>query len=136
MIDARMGGDSTMAKKSFKERHLALLQEAQRIARIGSWERDLRSNALWWSDECYRLFGYEPGAIEPSYNLFLQAIHPEDRDMVHAINARSHKFRDRDFIDIVERNFTIDFAEQFNVLCHLEKRVRRANKAKAKYKQR
>ncbi|MCX8145143.1 MAG: EAL domain-containing protein [Azovibrio sp.] len=78
-----------MAKKSFKERHLALLQEAQRIARIGSWERDLRSNALWWSDECYRLFGYEPGAIAPSYNLFLQAIHPEDRDMVHAINARS-----------------------------------------------
>ena len=78
-----------MANKSFKERHLALLQEAQRIARIGSWERDLRSNALWWSDECYRLFGYEPGSIQPSYNLFLQAIHPEDRDMVHEINAQS-----------------------------------------------
>ena len=78
-----------MVQKSFKERHLALLQEAQRIARIGSWERDLRSNTLWWSDECYRLFGHEPGAIQPSYNLFLQAIHPEDRAMVHEINAAS-----------------------------------------------
>ncbi|MGB4673271.1 MAG: EAL domain-containing protein [Azovibrio sp.] len=78
-----------MVQKSFKERHLALLQEAQRIARIGSWERDLRSNALWWSDECYRLFGYEPGSIQPSYSLFLQAIHPEDRDMVHEINVKS-----------------------------------------------
>ena len=69
-----------MVQKSFKERHLALLQEAQRIARIGSWERDLRSNTLWWSDECYRLFGHEPGAIQPSYNLFLQAIRMPSMD--------------------------------------------------------
>ncbi len=78
-----------MVRKSFKERHLALLQEAQRIARIGSWERDLHSNTLWWSDECYRLFGYEPEEVEPSYQLFLQAIHPDDRAMVHEINTQA-----------------------------------------------
>ena len=78
-----------MSRKAYKERHLALLQEAQRIARIGSWERDIVHNTLWWSDECYRLFGLEPGTVEASYNLFLQVIHPEDRARVHAVNADS-----------------------------------------------
>lgn len=64
------------------QRHLALLLEAQRIGRIGNWERDMRTNQVWWSDECYRLFGYQPGAIQPSYSHFLQHVHPEDRDRV------------------------------------------------------
>ncbi|MEY4592512.1 MAG: hypothetical protein RIR18_1407 [Pseudomonadota bacterium] len=64
-------------------RHLELLKEAQRIARIGSWERDLRTNHLWWSDECYRLFGFDPQSLQPTYGLFIQQVHPEDRDAIH-----------------------------------------------------
>ncbi|HJV06055.1 MAG TPA: EAL domain-containing protein [Chromobacteriaceae bacterium] len=64
------------------ERHLALLREAQRIGRIGNWERDMRTNQVWWSDECYRLFGYEPGSVQPSYTMFLQHVHVEDRERV------------------------------------------------------
>lgn len=74
-----------MVTEPLAARHLELLQEAQQIARIGSWERDLRTNELWWSDECFRLFGYKPNSIRPSYSLFLQRIHPEDREQVSAI---------------------------------------------------
>ena len=69
------------------QRHLELLLEAQQIARIGSWERDLRTNQLWWSDECFRLFGYEPGSIVPSYPLFLNHVHNDDRERVAAVVA-------------------------------------------------
>ena len=68
---------------TFDARHLELLQEAQRIARIGSWERDLRTNKLWWSDECYRLFGFEPGKTEPTHSLFIQQVNPDDRQSIH-----------------------------------------------------
>ena len=76
------GGGSDYLEPTDDQRHLELLLEAQQIAHIGSWERDLRTNQLWWSDECYRLFGYEPGSIAPSYPLFLNHIHAEDRDRV------------------------------------------------------
>lgn len=77
------------AKSAFDVRHLRLLQEAQRIARIGSWERDLKTNQLWWSDECYRLFDFAPGSVHPTYNLFLQQVHPEDRENVREAIADS-----------------------------------------------
>lgn len=41
----------------------ALLRETQEIASVGSWAADLRSGTLRWSDELYRLYGFEPYAI-------------------------------------------------------------------------
>lgn len=73
-------------------RHLELLKEAQRIARIGSWERDLRTNQLWWSDECYRLFGFEPLSVQPTYAMFIQQVHSDDRNTIH--QAFSDSFAD------------------------------------------
>jgi two-component system cell cycle sensor histidine kinase/response regulator CckA len=61
---------------------------AQRIAHVGSFHRnltkldDFESNSLHWSDEVFRIFGYEPGQIEPSRANFMQAVHPDDRDSV------------------------------------------------------
>lgn len=60
----------------------ARLAEAQRIARIGSWELDLRSNVLTWSDEAYRIFEIDRSKFGTSYEAFLDAIHPEDRAVV------------------------------------------------------
>jgi PAS domain S-box-containing protein len=54
------------------------LADAQRVAQIGSWERDLRTNQIFWSDELYRLFGLEPGEGELSYEKFLSFVMPED----------------------------------------------------------
>jgi diguanylate cyclase (GGDEF)-like protein/PAS domain S-box-containing protein len=59
------------------------LREAQRIAQVGSWELDLASGRLNWSDEIFRLFEIDKGAFGASYEAFLNAIHPDDRERVH-----------------------------------------------------
>ena len=58
------------------------LSRAQHIARIGSWERDLRSGELRWSAEMYQLFGVEAGSFRPTHAAFLERVHPADRDLV------------------------------------------------------
>lgn len=67
------------------------LNEAQRIARMGSWVLDLQHNTLNWSDEIFRIFDMDPNAFSPSYELFLNAIHPEDREMVDQVYQESVK---------------------------------------------
>lgn len=59
------------------------LAEAQRIAHVGSWELDLASNTLYWSDEIYRIFEIDAQQFDASYEAFLDAIHPEDRALVN-----------------------------------------------------
>jgi PAS domain S-box-containing protein len=59
------------------------LKEAQRIARLGSWTLDLRSSYLEWSDEIFRIFELDPTRFDASYDAFLDAVHPEDREMVN-----------------------------------------------------
>ncbi|MBI3575879.1 MAG: diguanylate cyclase, partial [Gammaproteobacteria bacterium] len=67
----------------------ARLAAAQRIAQLGNWEWDTRTGEWYWSDELCRLFGYEPGAVEPTRDLFLARIHPDDRDDVHQAFERA-----------------------------------------------
>lgn len=63
------------------------LEEAQRIAHLGGWEWMIEGNHLIWSDEVYRIFGFEPHAFSPSYNRFLNMVHPDDRDRLEkAVN--------------------------------------------------
>jgi PAS domain S-box-containing protein len=79
--------DITERKSTEKKlRHSeADLVAAQRVARLGSWELDLIDsdsdrNALRWSDEVFRIFGYEPGQIEVSRANFDRHLPPDDRD--------------------------------------------------------
>lgn len=60
------------------------LRQAQRIARIGSWEKDIESGQLYWSDEMYNLFGFEKGEVEPSLERFMEFVHPDDADALRA----------------------------------------------------
>ncbi len=62
----------------------ARLSEAQRIAHLGSWQLDLRSNELQWSDEIFRIFEIDPQQFGASYETFLDTIHPDDRERVNA----------------------------------------------------
>lgn len=71
----------------------ALLKEAQRVSNMGSWEWDIATGELKWSDEIYRLFGQTPQSFGATYEAFLGFIHPEDRQLVSdavdaAINDR------------------------------------------------
>ena len=69
------------------------LNEAQRIARVGSWTLDLVNGELTWSDEVFRLFEIDPTQFGATYDAFLDAIHPDDRDAVNAAYANSLKTR-------------------------------------------
>ncbi|NQT64494.1 MAG: CHASE domain-containing protein [Candidatus Marinimicrobia bacterium] len=65
------------------------LEEAQRIAHIGSWALDITNNQLTWSDEIYRMFGLEPQEFKATYESFLENIHPDDRELVNIAYTES-----------------------------------------------
>lgn len=58
----------------------ARLKEAQKIAHIGNWSRTLDNNEIIWSDEMYRIFGFEPSGIDLTFEKLLEMIHPNDLD--------------------------------------------------------
>ena len=60
----------------------ANLNRAQEIAHVGSWHLDVERNTLTWSDEVFRIFGV-PKGTNLTYEAFLEAIYPEDRDAVN-----------------------------------------------------
>jgi PAS domain S-box-containing protein len=70
---------SDISERKLQEASLA---ETQELGHIGSWEWDVASNRVRWSDELYRLLGHEPGSEEVSYELYLSTVHPDDRDLV------------------------------------------------------
>jgi diguanylate cyclase (GGDEF)-like protein len=58
------------------------VQEIQQLAHLGSWDLDLQSNRLYWSDEIFRIFEIDPRKFPASYEGFLARVHPEDREKV------------------------------------------------------
>ena len=73
--------------------HLWQLRErmstAQSFAAMGDFDFHLATNVNTCSDELFRIYGYDPGAIDPSYTLFYEHVHPEDRETVRAAYQRS-----------------------------------------------
>jgi len=61
------------------EKSEARLREAQRAARLGSWEWDIDQNTIWWSEELFAIYGLHPAAFQASFEAYLERIHPEDR---------------------------------------------------------
>lgn len=59
------------------------LSDAQRLAHIGHWELTPETGKLFWSEEIFRIFEIDPDGFEASYQAFLDATHPEDREKVH-----------------------------------------------------
>lgn len=56
-----------------------MLKVASEIGRVGLWDWNVETGELIWSDEHYRMEGYEPGEVEPSYALWADRVHPDDR---------------------------------------------------------
>ncbi|QPC80610.1 PAS domain S-box protein [Phototrophicus methaneseepsis] len=67
------------------------LQQAQAIGHVGSWELDLETDKTAWSDEFFRICGLEPGSVEPSTELRLSMVHPDDRPLAVAELERVHQ---------------------------------------------
>jgi PAS domain S-box-containing protein len=81
------------------------LKRAQELAHLGNWELDLLNNRLSWSDEVYRIFGYQPNEFDATYEAFLEAVHPEDRrDVDDAYTSSIREGRDSYEIEHRVRN--------------------------------
>ena len=72
----------------------AQLAEGQRLTRTGSWTWNAATGKLRWSEEHFRIFGFDPAQGEPSYEEAIARVHPEDRadfdrTLAQAVAARA-----------------------------------------------
>ena len=70
--------DRKLAEEKLKKSE-AFLTEAQRVAHVGSWEFDVPTGKITWSEEKRQIFGLDPTQSEPTYREFIELIHPDDR---------------------------------------------------------
>jgi PAS domain S-box-containing protein len=91
------------------------LSRAQAMAHLGSWQLDLETNHLSWSDEVYRIFGLQPQEFAATYEAFLEHVHSDDRSAVDAAYTRSLA-EDRDTYEIEHRVVRKDSGEIHIVL--------------------
>jgi PAS domain S-box-containing protein len=64
-----------------------LLNKAEELAGTGSFEVDLQTLKVTWSDELFRIHGYQPGEVEPTIALILDQVHPDDQDEIRTRSA-------------------------------------------------
>jgi PAS domain S-box-containing protein len=72
------------------------LREAQRHTQVGCFEWDIITNKVRWSDELFRIYGCEPQSFEPTFEEFLERIHPDDRDAIRTSVYQAYEER-RDY---------------------------------------
>ncbi|MBE9562066.1 MAG: PAS domain S-box protein, partial [Proteobacteria bacterium] len=65
------------------------LKNAQKMAQLGSWEFYPESKLVKWSAQVFRLLGYEPDEIKANVEIYMQHIHPDDREYVEKMLAEN-----------------------------------------------
>uniref|UniRef100_B8HWB5 histidine kinase n=1 Tax=Cyanothece sp. (strain PCC 7425 / ATCC 29141) TaxID=395961 RepID=B8HWB5_CYAP4 len=76
-LEAELADRETQLR--YRERQF---MEAQRVAGVGSWEFELSSQKISWSEGLFRIFGLDPEQPEPDYATYLQLLHPDDVDLL------------------------------------------------------
>ena len=78
----KIGQDVTERRAAEKrlERSEERLRLALESGSLGTWDWDLETGQVEWSDEHYRQIGYEVGEVEPGYEAWVSHVHPEDRE--------------------------------------------------------
>ncbi|MEY2538508.1 MAG: hypothetical protein QOG67_2248 [Verrucomicrobiota bacterium] len=109
--------DITAGKRTQEElaKQAAELKDAQRLAHIGSWNRDLGTNILVWSDELYQIHGVDPKTFKLTYEALLQCVHPDDRAHFAFLSSEAIEKR-RSFTcehRIVRPDGTVRFIQEF-----------------------
>ncbi|MCL6434326.1 MAG: PAS domain S-box protein [Leptolyngbyaceae cyanobacterium HOT.MB2.61] len=84
----RAEDERNQAEEALRQREV-VLREAQRVAHVGSWELDLHTQKITWSDEMFHIFGLDPSQAEPTYPEFLQMLHPDDSESLQRLVERA-----------------------------------------------
>lgn len=71
----------------------ALLEDIGRLSDLGSWEWHISEDRTVWSDSLYRIFGFEPGEFAPTYERWLERLHPDERDDVNDMVMAAYEAR-------------------------------------------
>ena len=80
-------GQRQKAEAALRESE-AGLTKAQRIGHLGNWSWNFENNEITWSDEVYRIFGLKPQEVKITSDIFLDAVHSDDREVIdQAVNA-------------------------------------------------
>jgi PAS domain S-box-containing protein len=77
--------DRRRAEEALRESE-ARLAEAQRLSHSGSWAWNLVTNSVYWSEEAFHIYGFDP-TTTPTRELFQQRVHPDDLAAVEAVSA-------------------------------------------------
>lgn len=139
------------------------LKEAQQLEHIGNWSWNVESGKIYWSDEIYRIFGRTPGEFEPTYERFMETVHPDDVSRIkkseqeafakgekHSIDHRiilangEVRWVHEEAVSIVDNNnnpvslmgTVQDITAHKNIeteLVHLKEEAENANKAKSEF---
>ncbi|MFM6984696.1 MAG: PAS domain-containing protein [Chitinophagaceae bacterium] len=71
------------------------LMQAQRIAKLGNWELDLQTNALYWSDENFDIYELDKDKVTANYEVMLSRLHPDDRPELGLTYRRALESREK-----------------------------------------
>jgi PAS domain S-box-containing protein len=78
------------AEEELRRREQQLLA-TQQLAGLGSWQWDVATNRVSWSEELFRIYGLVPEAFGATYDAYLERIHPEDRARIHAAVQQAYE---------------------------------------------
>ena len=93
LVQRKQGEDQLRATAEALRRSEAYLAQAQRLTHIGSWVDDGTMRPVYWSEEHYRIFGFDPQRGLPTREEALERIHPDDRDKVKQAFERAVIYR-------------------------------------------
>lgn len=105
------------SERKAKESDKRLSEEVRRIAELGYWELDQVNHILKWSDETFRIFGFKPGEFTPNSEIFMEFVHPDDRQRLS--DAFQKHLETREPYNMVYRIITPDRKlHTLNERCH------------------
>ena len=77
--------------EELNEKRRKMLDDAEKLAQIGSFEWDIPNNKVTWSDGLYAIYGLAPDEFAASFEAFLEQVHPEDRNKVQATIQKAYR---------------------------------------------